>query len=384
MFAPAWLGLVALLLAARAHAAGGTPPVFHISPDTLRADESGVWHAGLQIENRAGYGLYADSLSMEWRSDDPDSPTAPHAGVMPLMGLVAVIASASAGETTGMQWSAPADFERGSIVFRLVTHDGQKNVYRSTARATVAGSDLIDKYPGELIKQGRDVVDVVVMAADTSARPAPGFVYVPPAGVSARGSMRTLLSFVTRGQTVAVVSLPGSGRTSGRADRAGPASVAAVEAALTRLEKDPSVDPKRLGIWGMNEGATSALLAAAAHPGLQAVIAQDAAYDAWAAYRALPADARRKYVREAGSDSAGWRARSPLIVATKIPVPVLVLQTNEASAPDSASAQAFANARSDQQLFIESRIGRQGNRPFMSRDAVRVGQEFLRRRLHHP
>jgi hypothetical protein len=63
---------------------------------------------------------------------------------------------------------------------------------------------------------------------------------------------------------------------------------------------------------------------------------------------------------------------------------VLVLQTNEASAPDSASAQAFANARSDQQLFIESRIGRQGSRPFMSRDAVRVGQEFLRRRLHHP
>jgi dienelactone hydrolase len=321
---------------------------------------------------------------MEWRSDDPDSTPGPRTGVQALMGLVAVIAPASAGESTGMQWTSPADFERGTIVFRLVTHDGQKNVYHSTARVTVAGNYLFDKYPRELLKSGRDVVDVVVMSADTSARPAPGLLYVPPAGVSARACMRQFVSLVSIGNTVAVVSLPGAGRSGGRADEAGPASVAAVDAAIARLAKDPSVDPKRIGIWGVEDGATTALLAAVKHPELQAVIAQDAAYDAWAAYRALPADARRKYVREAGSDSAGWRARSPLIVATKVPVPVLVLQTNEASAPDSASAQAFANARSDQQLFIESRIGRQGSRPFMSRDAVRVGQEFLRRRLHHP
>jgi len=384
MLAPAWLGLAALLLAARAHAAAGAPPSFHINPDTLVADESGVWHAGLLIENHATYGLYADSLTMEWRSDDPDSTAAPHAGVTPLMGLVAVIGPASAGESAGMQWSAPADFERGSVVFRLVTHDGQKNVYHSSARAIVAGSALLDKFPGELIKQGREVVDVVVMAADTSARPAPGLVYVPPAGVSARGSMRSLVAMVSHGETVAVVSLPGTGRSSGRADRAGPASVAAVEAALARLEKDPSVDPKRLGIWGMNEGATTALIAAVRHPELQAVIAQDAAYDAWVAYRALPADARPAYVREAGSDSAGWRARSPLLVASKLAAPVLVLQTNEASAPDSASAQAYVHARSDQQLFVEARIGHQEGRPFQRRDALRVAQDFLRRRLQHP
>ena len=389
MFAPSVLALAVLLLAARAHAADagatpGTPPVFRIDPDTLYADDTGNWHAGLVIENKAGYGLYADSLTMEWRSDDPDSTPGPRTGLQPLMGLVAVIAPASAGETTGMQWTSPADFERGAIVFRLVTHDGQKNVYHSTARVTVAGNYLFDKYPRELLKSGRDVVDVVVMSADTSARPAPGLLYVPPAGVSARACMRQFVSLVSIGNTVAVVSLPGAGRSGGRADEAGPASVAAVDAAIARLAKDPSVDPKRIGIWGVDDGATTALLAAVKHPELQAVIAQDAAYDAWAAYRALPADARKKYVREAGSDSAGWRARSPLIVATKVPAPVLVLQTNEASAPDSASAHAFANARSDQQLFIESRIGRQGSRPFMSRDAVRVGQEFLRRRLHHP
>ena len=390
MSAPCVLALAVLLLAVRAHAAQapsgsqGTPPVFSIDPDTLYADESGNWHAGLLIQNKAGFGLYCDSLTMEWRNDDPDSTPVARTGVNPLMGLVAVIATASAGETTGMQLSSPADFERGSIVFRLVTHDGQKNVYHSTARVTVAGNYLFDKYPRELLKSGKDAVDVVVMTADTSARPAPGMLYVPPAGVSARVCMRQFVSMVTIGNTVAIVSLPGAGRSGGRADQAGPASVAAVDAAIARLAKDPSVDPKRLGVWGVNEGATSTLLAAVKHPELQAVIAQDAMYDPWATYRTLPADARQKYVREAGSDSAGWRARSPLLLATKVPSPVLVLQTNEASAPDSASAQAFANSRSGQQLFVESRIGRQGTRPFMSRDAVRVGQDFLKRRLHRP
>jgi pimeloyl-ACP methyl ester carboxylesterase len=384
-FAPWPLALAALLVAAaRARAAGGTPPAFHVEPDTLRADESGIWHAGLVIENKADYGLYADSLVMEWRSDDPDSTPGPRSGSTPLMGLVRVIAAASSGETTGMQWSAPADFERGTIVFQLVTHDGQKNVYHSSARVAVTGSWLYDMFPRELIKQGSQTVDVVVMPADSTARPAAGLLFVPSADMSARGSMRALAPYRSRGMTVALVSLPGVGRSSGRPDRAGPASVAAVDAALARLARDTSVDPKRIAVWGVNEGATAALLAAVKHPELQGVVAQDAAYDAWAAYRALPAAERGTYAREAGSDSAGWRARSPLLVAGKIPAPVLVLQTNEPGAPDSTSAAAFAHARGDQQLFIEARIGAQGSKPFMRRDALRVAQDFLARRLRHP
>ena len=386
MFAP-WLVVLAALLAPLAPPparAAGAPPAFRMEPDTVRADDTGNWHAALVIENKADFGLYADSLTMEWRSDDPDSTPGPRSGLSPLMGLVHVIAPASAGETTGMQWTAPADFERGTIVFHLVTHDGGRNVYRSSARVIVAGNYLYDLFPREVLKQGSQSVDVVVMPADTTARPAPGLLYVPPADVTARGSMRGFVSYRARGMTVAIVSLPGMGRSSGRPDRAGPASVAAVDAALARLARDPSVDPKRIAVWGVSEGATTALLAAAKHPELAGIVAQDAAYDPWAAYRALPADARPAYVREAGSDSAGWRARAPLLVATKVPVPVLVLQTNEKGAPDSSSAAAYAHLRSDQQLFIESRIGAQGGKPFMRRDALRVAQDFLNRRLRQP
>jgi hypothetical protein len=71
-------------------------------------------------------------------------------------------------------------------------------------------------------------------------------------------------------------------------------------------------------------------------------------------------------------------------MATKMTAPVMVLQTNERGAPDSTSAAAFVRARGDQQLFIESRVGRQLGKPFMRHDAVRLAQDFLRRRLRHP
>src|SRR5262249_47693699 len=241
--------------------------------------------------------------------EDPDSSGAPRSGRSELMGLLSVLVPAGPGETTGMQWTAPADFERGTLVFRVVSHDAQKNVFVSTARLVVAGSDLYDKYPAELLrmgsKPGRGKAEVVVMPADSAHRPAPGVLYVPPTGMSARATMRMAASLVARGQTVALVSLPGAGRTTGRPDRAGPASVAAVEAALKRLARETSVDTSQLAVWGVGDGGTAVLLAAVHHPELKAVIAQDASYDAWATYRALPADARAAFVREAGSDSAG-------------------------------------------------------------------------------
>jgi len=286
------------------------------------------------------------------------------------------------GESTGMMWNAPADFERGQLTFRLVSHDGAKNRYVSTASVVIAGNAFYDKYPATLIPQGKSTVEVVVMAPDsTVARPVAGVLYVPPPGATARSSMRWASHLVLMGMTVALVSQPGSGRTTGPADRSGPASVAAVDAALARLAREPGVDKARLALWGDDAGGTTALLAAQKHPELQGVIAVDATYDPWAAYRAMAAGDQQHYVREASRDSAAWRARSPLAAADKIAAPVLVLQTTEPGTPDAGAAEAFAHVRSDRQLYIESRIGAQEGRPFLRRDAQRVTLDFLKRRF---
>src|SRR5262249_43563687 len=154
-----------------------------------------------------------------------------------------------------------------------------------------------------------------------------------------------------RGYSVALVGPPGAGASQGPDDHAGPASVAAVHAALARVGADPGFDAKKLVLWGSRLGATTALLAAAKHPELAGVIAVDAPFDPWAGYRALDAEARARFVEAAGRDSAGWRARSPLAQAAKIMAPVLVVET-EAAGPAACGA-AFASARAERKLATE-------------------------------
>ena len=377
--------LLALLATRGPAAAGGSPPVFKVSPDTLRADEAGYWHADLTIRNTGEIGLYPDSLSVDWVSADPESTLAPRRGTTSLDALSRVMQPAGAREMTGVQWSAPADFERGALVFRLRAHDAQKDTMLSSCRVVVAGSALIDRYPPQSIPVGGAGIELVILPADSTVRPAPAVLYVPPAGVGARSSLRWVRLLVERGYASAVLSLPGWGRSGGRPDRAGPTSVAAVDSALRRLVREPGVDPKRVLVWGLGEGATCALLVAARHPELAGVIAQDATFDPWAAYRAMAADERAAYVRDAGADSAAWRARSPLAGAVRMRPPVLLLQTGEAGAPASAGpAQAFERLRSEQGLYIEARIHGQQPSPFMRRDAQRVALDFLARRTRHP
>lgn len=378
--------LMAALLACFMGASGAraADPVFRASPDTLRANDLGEWRATLTLENRSQWGLYPDSLTIDWVSADPDSSAAPRSGTTDMNSLVRLVAPASAGESTGLEWSAPAEFERGTLVFRMAAHDAQKTHYSVSARVPVAGSDLYDAHPSLLLASGDRKVELLILPADSTARPAPAVLYVPPSGTAARSLLRWSMPFVIRGYTVAIVSQAGSGRSSGPADRSGPASVAGVSAAIDRVVHAPGVDGARVLVWGQGDGATTALLAAAKHPELAGVIAADAGYDPWTTYRALPEPARAAYLRSAGRDSAAWRARSPLVAATRIKPPVLVLQTLESGITNTASAQAFVTARAQHQLYVEARLNGVEPKPFRRFDATRVTLDFMARRTHKP
>ena len=367
--------------------AGAASPVFRILPDTLRASELGEWQASLSIENHGEWGLYPDSLTMDWVNADPDSSSAARHGTRDLNPLIKLAPPAGTGESTGLQWSAPAEFERGSVTFHLSAHDAKKLRYTMSATARVVGSDLSDAHPSILLKAGGQQVELVILPADTTdtgARITPAVLYVPPAGTAARSLLRWAMPYQRRGYVVAIVSQPGSGRSSGTLDQSGPASVAAVNAALERLEHAPGVDAQRLLVWGQDDGATTALLAAVRHPELAGIIAMDASYDPWATYRSLPEPARAAYARAAGRDSADWRARSPLVAATHIGSPVLVLQSLESGIRDTAPAEAFAAERAGQQLYVEARLNGVEPNPFRHHDAVRVALDFLARRTHRP
>jgi hypothetical protein len=377
----ACLGLAAMLAAGPARAGA---PVFRITPDTLRADMDGEWRANLVLENHGEWGLYPDSLSMDWLSADPDSGSAPRRGTRDLNTIVKLAAPASAGEATSIGWTAPAEFDRGTLVFHIGAHDVKQTRYTVSATVQVLGSAQSDAYPSELVKAGAQQVELVVVAAEQAQQPSAAMLYVPPSGTSARSLLRWTLAFHSRGYTVAVLSPPGSGRSSGTWDQSGPAAVAAVNAALDRLAHVPGVDAKRLLLWGQGDGATTALLAGVRHPALAGIVATDASYDPWATYRALPDSARSAYTRAAGRDSAAWRARSPLAVAATIGAPVLVLQTLESGIAGTAPAEAFAAVRTGKELYVEARLNGLEPTPFRRRDAMRVTLDFMQRRTRTP
>ena len=228
--------LACLAAVVPARAAG---PVFRVTPDSVRADRTGTWRLRMRLENHSEWGLYPDTLDASLVSEDPDSSDQPRRSSLSLAVMVHTMLPASAGDVTGFDWGGRAQFERGSIVFRAVAHDPQKHRFVFTDTVHVVGSVLGDAHPPVLLDAGGRTVEMTIFGADTARTPAPAILYVPPAGTPARSLLPWALDVTRRGTTVAVVSLPGSGRSAGPADRAGPASVAAVDQALARLLREP-------------------------------------------------------------------------------------------------------------------------------------------------
>ena len=377
------------LVAATAHAEG--PLRFEVTPDTIRADATGTWRASFRVHNSGPWGIYPDSMSLAWKKLDDEPSVAPREGVTSLSSLIHIIQPAGQGETTGLDWNAPADFERGTLAFTLSMHDAQKTPYKLERTIVVAGSDLYDRCPRAIVDvAGGRKVEVVHMRADTvegepTSGSVPGLLYVPPAGVPARQALRWASQYAMRGFAVSIVSQPGAGGSTGPSDRSGPASVAAVEAGLAQLAKQPGVDGKRLAIWGLGDGGSTALLAAVRHPELQGVVAQNAEYDPWRAFRALAAADQEAFLKAVGKDSTSWRARAPGLVAQRITAPVLVLHAAGMGEGSTAAAEAFVAARAAKNLTCESRIdGSTGAPPANRRDAGRVASDFLIRHLKRP
>jgi len=98
------------------------------------------------------------------------------------------------------------------------------------------------------------------------------------------------------------------------------------------------VDAKRIGAWGIGDGASVVLQLAKVRPGVRAVLAQSGLYDLWSGYRVADAEAQKTIVTAAGRDSAAWKARSPALASGKLTATVLLLH-GEKDAIVSAAGQ---------------------------------------------
>jgi predicted esterase len=95
----------------------------------------------------------------------------------------------------------------------------------------------------------------------------------------ARRCIRNTSIFTSMNIQVACISIPGYGKSSGPSRFVGPPSVQAARHALDLLAARTDVDPARLAVWGLGDGAVAAGLLMDSDSRPRAVILQSGAYD---------------------------------------------------------------------------------------------------------
>ncbi len=381
-------GLAALALLA-ALAAGGSPAraqapnagcTLRVLADSSAANDQGQWPFDFELYNPGPYALSLDSLVMR------TTPLAgPRAGRATRARLYLQLQpdAVSAGMTQAYHVELLAQPVTSRLEFEVDGHTREVPRVALTAAATALGYDPLERYPSRVVTVSGRAVEIRLLAPDADASTGAGVLVLPDEGESPRAGLDTGRSLARLGYAVAVVSPPGSGRSQGPADLAGPASLAGAEAGLDSLARRPGVDPARLAAWGTGTGGTLALLLAERREDLKAVVVQSATVDPWAAYRALPPEGRRAFTAAAGRDSAGWRARSPLAGVARLHAPALLVHGGADAVSPPSSVRAFAAAAAAQKAAVDTVFVARSGHALPPAAAFRPGQRFLKSHTGH-
>src|SRR5271157_1024471 len=117
------------------------------------------------------------------------------------------------------------------------------------------------------------------LARSSEPGPRPALLVLNAGDGNARKCIEASSRLTALGMHVACVSIPGYGRSSGPGRFVGPQAVAAARHALDLLAARSDVDPARLGVWGLNDGAVAAGLLMDTDPRPRVVVLQSGAYD---------------------------------------------------------------------------------------------------------
>jgi dienelactone hydrolase len=371
--------LLALLLAALPGLAAAQPMTLQVSPDTVRADDTFTWQARITIRNGTERGLYVDSIRVIITDADSGLSRIETVSRRPVPVLTEAI---GAGEVSDQSFSSPVSCEWGDMRVVAWGHDSEKRVHQVEATVRIAPGRFAREHPSRFVtSQGQRCELVVARPDSTPAGGAPAVLLVHGHGSHARKLMPVLSTLAGRGYVAMAVSMPGYGLSGGKADFMGPATVQALSDAYDALRREPGVDARRIGVWGWSRGATAGALLAARRTLISAVVAQSASYDLWATYRHTQIPGMREnIVAEAGTDSAAWSARSPLLQAERISSPFLILHGEDDERTPASAARAFHARLQAQGRPVEATFFRSGH-TLPRGPATQASLRFLDQRL---
>jgi len=321
----------ALLIAVLATpATADVPRITPMHPE-ISATDNFVWLVSLRIRNPLDVGIYTDSLIGFIEDTGAGETRMDKTHRVELNRVASHVSTISAGDSGIVNFQSPAIAEQANLRLMLYTHTGDGRAFVDSTVLRIKPGTVWRHYRSELVPVGNRKVEMVFVPAIVGREgPKPGVLLIHGHGADARRMIPSAWLIANEGYSVMLVSQPGYGQSEGPADFMGPATMRAVNAAYDRLRRSPDVDSNRVAVWGASRGATAAMLLASRRKDLRGVIAESGVYDVWATYRDTRlAGLPETIVREAGRDSAGWRARSPVMFADSIRVPVFIAHGEE-------------------------------------------------------
>ncbi|HYB90793.1 MAG TPA: prolyl oligopeptidase family serine peptidase [Candidatus Binataceae bacterium] len=126
----------------------------------------------------------------------------------------------------------------------------------------------------------------------------PGMLVLNGGQTDAQRCIETSQGLVAMGIHVACVSIPGYGRSSGPSRFVGPQAVATARRALDLLAARPDVDPSRIAVWGLGDGAMAAGLLMDYDARPRALILQSGAYDTLSLWPQAPLGTKLAILRQ--------------------------------------------------------------------------------------
>lgn len=164
----------------------------------------------------------------------------------------------------------------------------------------------------------------------------PGLLLIP----GFEGTSKTLLGvgtfFAQQGFACLAVTPPGFGKSEGKRDFMGPASIDAFATGFRKFRHDPYVDSTKMGIFGYSRGGMAAsLLALKLGHEVKAAVLGAGVYDFKRAYDETKLDGIRENMKaETGMTERAITERSSILHMKKLKCPVLIIHgENDGNAP---------------------------------------------------
>ena len=178
----------------------------------------------------------------------------------------------------------------------------------------------------------------------------------------ARQCIDSIEHFTTMGIEVACISMPGYGKSSGPSRFVGPQAVDAARSALDRLAARPEVDPSRLALWGMADGAVAAGLLMDSDKRPRAVILESGAYDLVKLWPEASLRTKLRILRQVWPSKRLLRERSVVEnLPSKLDCQVLILHGERDNKMPVKQAEQLAQALRERGARVETHYFPQGS-----------------------